>query len=68
MIAQSGKYDELLEAESGFSALVAAHDSSMELVEQSRQVEETEHSQSAAVLRKSEYLLFAPDPLERVRR
>ena len=30
--------------------------------------EETEHSQSAAVLKKSEYSLFAPDPLERVRR
>ncbi|XBI88118.1 hypothetical protein VPH35_026113 [Triticum aestivum] len=49
MIAQSGKFDELLEAGSGFSALVAAHDSSMELVEQSRQVEKTEHSQPAVV-------------------
>ncbi|SPT16941.1 unnamed protein product [Triticum aestivum] len=49
IIAQSGKFDELLEAGSGFSALVAAHDSSMELVEQSRQVEKTEHSQPAVV-------------------
>ena len=65
MIAQSGKYDELLEAESGFSALVAAHDSSMELVEQSR------HSQPAAVLRisslrsrsigKGEKMIIAPE-------
>ncbi|KAG1365236.1 hypothetical protein COCNU_12G002360 [Cocos nucifera] len=34
-IVQSGKYNELLESGSDFSALVAAHDSSMELVEQS---------------------------------
>ncbi|KAL6884691.1 hypothetical protein ACP4OV_010627 [Aristida adscensionis] len=33
MIVQSGKYDELLQAGSDFAALVAAHDSSMELVE-----------------------------------
>ncbi|XP_062210491.1 ABC transporter C family member 14-like [Phragmites australis] len=33
MIAQSGKYDELLRAGTDFAALVAAHDSSMELVE-----------------------------------
>jgi hypothetical protein len=51
MIVQSGKYDELLEAGADFSALVAAHDSSMELVEQGRQVEKTRHSQPAAVIR-----------------
>ncbi|WOL15825.1 hypothetical protein Cni_G24606 [Canna indica] len=34
-IVQSGKYDELLESGTDFAALVAAHDSSMELVEQS---------------------------------
>ncbi|XP_008800828.2 LOW QUALITY PROTEIN: ABC transporter C family member 14-like [Phoenix dactylifera] len=34
-IVQSGKYSELLESGSDFAALVAAHDSSMELVEQS---------------------------------
>lgn len=34
-IVQSGKYNELLESGSDFAALVAAHDSSMELVEQS---------------------------------
>lgn len=71
MIAQSGKYDELLEAGSGFAALVAAHDSSMELVEQSRQVEKTEHSQPPAVIRipslrsrsigKGEKMLVAPE-------
>ncbi|KAL5229212.1 hypothetical protein ABZP36_017477 [Zizania latifolia] len=33
MISQSGKYDELLRAGTDFAALVAAHDSSMELVE-----------------------------------
>ncbi|CAL4956742.1 unnamed protein product [Urochloa decumbens] len=33
MIVQSGKYDELLRPGSDFAALVAAHDSSMELVE-----------------------------------
>ncbi|KAF8674747.1 hypothetical protein HU200_048028 [Digitaria exilis] len=49
MIAQSGKYVELLQAGSDFAALVAAHDSSMEMVEQSRQVEKVEHSQLAAV-------------------
>nr|CAB3483987.1 unnamed protein product [Digitaria exilis] len=49
MIAQSGKYDELLQAPSDFAALVAAHDSSMEMVEQRRQVEKVEHSQPAAV-------------------
>ncbi|WVZ84039.1 hypothetical protein U9M48_031117, partial [Paspalum notatum var. saurae] len=51
MIAQSGKYDQLLEAGSDFAGLVAAHDSSMELVEQSRQVEKAEHSQPDAVVR-----------------
>ncbi|XP_047065452.1 ABC transporter C family member 14-like [Lolium rigidum] len=71
MIAQSGKYDELLEAGAGFSALVAAHDSSMELVEQGRQVEKTRHSQPAAVIRipslhsrsigKGEKLIVAPE-------
>lgn len=70
-IAQSGKYDELLEAGSDFAALVAAHDSSMELVEQSRQVEKTENSQPAAVVRipslrsrsigKGEKVVVAPD-------
>ncbi|OAY77163.1 ABC transporter C family member 14 [Ananas comosus] len=33
MIVQSGKYNELLQAGSDFASLVAAHDSSMELVE-----------------------------------
>ncbi|KAG8052292.1 hypothetical protein GUJ93_ZPchr0001g30160, partial [Zizania palustris] len=33
MISQSGKYDELLREGTDFAALVAAHDSSMELVE-----------------------------------
>jgi ATP-binding cassette subfamily C (CFTR/MRP) protein 1 len=33
MIVQSGKYSELLKAGTNFTALVAAHDSSMELVE-----------------------------------
>ncbi|OEL32798.1 ABC transporter C family member 14 [Dichanthelium oligosanthes] len=71
MIAQSGKYDELLEAGSDFAALVAAHDSSMELVEQSRQVEKAEHSQPAAVARipslrsrsigKGEKVIVAPE-------
>jgi ATP-binding cassette, subfamily C (CFTR/MRP), member 2 len=32
-VVQSGKYDELLQAGTDFAALVAAHDSSMELVE-----------------------------------
>ncbi|XP_062225217.1 ABC transporter C family member 4-like [Phragmites australis] len=71
MIMQSGKYDELLEAGSDFAALVAAHDSSMEQVDQSRQLEKTEHSQPAAVIRipslrsrsigKGEKLVVAPD-------
>ncbi|CAO2034161.1 unnamed protein product [Urochloa humidicola] len=51
MIAQSGKYDELLKAGSDFASLAAAHDSSMELMEQSQQAEKTEHSQPAAVVR-----------------
>lgn len=34
-IVQSGKYNELLQSGTDFAALVAAHDSSMELVEQS---------------------------------
>jgi len=49
MIAKSGKYDELLEAGSDFAALVAAHNSSMELVEQSHQVEKAERFEPAAV-------------------
>ncbi|KAM0850578.1 hypothetical protein ACQ4PT_052989 [Festuca glaucescens] len=71
MIVQSGKYDELLEAGAGFSALVAAHDSSMEMVEQGRQVEKTKHSQPAAVIRipslhsrsigKGEKVIVAPE-------
>ncbi|TVU00075.1 hypothetical protein EJB05_54519, partial [Eragrostis curvula] len=71
MIAQSGKYDDLLEAGSDFAALVTAHDSSMELVEQSRQVDKTEHSQPAAVVKtpslrsrsigKGEKVVVAPD-------
>jgi ATP-binding cassette, subfamily C (CFTR/MRP), member 1 len=51
MIAQSGKYDELIEADSDFADLVAAHDSSMELVEQRCQVEKPEHFQPTAVVR-----------------
>ncbi|CAL5035557.1 unnamed protein product [Urochloa decumbens] len=51
MIAQSGKYDELLQAGSDFASLAAAHDSSMELMEQSQQAEKIEHSQPAAVVR-----------------
>ncbi|KAJ1270320.1 hypothetical protein BS78_06G045000 [Paspalum vaginatum] len=71
MIAQSGKYDELLEAGSDFAGLVSAHDSSMELVEQSRQVEKAEHSRPDAVVRipslrsrsigKGEKVLIAPE-------
>ncbi|CAL5018225.1 unnamed protein product [Urochloa decumbens] len=51
MIAQSGKYDELLQAGSDFASLAAAHDSSMELMEQSQQAEKIEHSQPATVVR-----------------
>ncbi|ONM18776.1 ABC transporter C family member 14 [Zea mays] len=51
MIAQSGKYDELIEADSDFADLVAAHDSSMELVEQRCQVEKPEHFQPTTVVR-----------------
>jgi ATP-binding cassette, subfamily C (CFTR/MRP), member 2 len=36
-IVQSGKYNELLQSGTDFAALVAAHDSSMELVEHSSQ-------------------------------
>ncbi|KAK8448521.1 hypothetical protein SEVIR_7G027200v4 [Setaria viridis] len=71
MIAQSGKYDELLEAGSDFAALVSAHDSSMELVEQSRQVQDSERSQPVAVARipslrsrsigKGEKMVVAPE-------
>lgn len=35
MVVKSGKYNELLESSADFAALVAAHDSSMELVEHS---------------------------------
>jgi len=71
MIAQSGKYDELVEAGSDFAALVAAHDSSMELVEQRCQVEKPEHFQPTAVVRipslrsrsigKGEKVIVAPE-------
>lgn len=71
MIVQTGKYVELLGAGTDFAALVAAHDSSMELVEQSQQVTKTEHSQPAAVTRipslrsrsigKGEKVVVAPD-------
>ncbi|KAL6650385.1 hypothetical protein ACP70R_009310 [Stipagrostis hirtigluma subsp. patula] len=70
-IAQAGKYDELLEAGSDFAALVAAHDSSMELMEKSQQVEKTEHSQPASVVKipslrsrsigKGDKVVVAPD-------
>ncbi|XP_066311892.1 ABC transporter C family member 14-like [Miscanthus floridulus] len=42
MIVQSGKYDELLQAGTDFAALVAAHDSSMELVESAAPATERE--------------------------
>ncbi|RLM73469.1 ABC transporter C family member 14 [Panicum miliaceum] len=61
MIAQSGKYDELIEAGSDFASLVAAHDSSMELMEQSRQVEKTEHSLRSTSIGKGEKAVVAPD-------
>ncbi|KAK3145251.1 hypothetical protein QOZ80_4AG0326240 [Eleusine coracana subsp. coracana] len=71
MIVQSGKYVELLEVGSDFAALVAAHDSSMEVVEQSRQLNKSEDSQPAAVTRipslrsrsigKGEKVVVAPD-------
>uniref|UniRef100_A0A0D9W2Q2 ABC transporter C family member 13 n=1 Tax=Leersia perrieri TaxID=77586 RepID=A0A0D9W2Q2_9ORYZ len=71
MIVQSGKYNELLDANSDFLALVAAHDSSMELVDQSRQVVKSEHSHPKAVARisslrsrsigKGEKVLVTPD-------
>lgn len=48
-IAQSGKYDELIERGSDFAALVAAHDSSMELVESAAPV--TEKGEAPAVSR-----------------
>ncbi|KAG2597518.1 hypothetical protein PVAP13_5KG223200 [Panicum virgatum] len=41
-IVQSGKYDELLQPGSDFAALVAAHDSSMELVESAAPASERE--------------------------
>ncbi|KAG8083509.1 hypothetical protein GUJ93_ZPchr0015g7009 [Zizania palustris] len=69
MIVQSGKYDELLEVGSVFLALVAAHDSSMELVEQSQQIGKIEHSQPSTripslrsrSIGKGEKVLVAPD-------
>jgi ATP-binding cassette subfamily C (CFTR/MRP) protein 1 len=48
-IAQSGKYDELIQRGSDFAALVAAHDSSMELVESAAPV--TEKGDAPAVSR-----------------
>lgn len=42
MIVQAGKYDELLQAGTDFAALVAAHDSSMELVESAAPASERE--------------------------
>ncbi|KAJ1283803.1 hypothetical protein BS78_03G154600 [Paspalum vaginatum] len=42
MIVQSGRYDELLKPGSDFAALVAAHDSSMELVENAAPASERE--------------------------
>ncbi|KAG1326252.1 ABC transporter C family member 14 [Cocos nucifera] len=49
-IAQSGKYNELLNLGSDFAALVAAHDSSMELVEQSGSAgEHIEHHSKPSV-------------------
>ncbi|PUZ46363.1 hypothetical protein GQ55_7G069300 [Panicum hallii var. hallii] len=61
MIAQSGKYDELIEAGSDFASLVAAHDSSMELMEQSQPVEKTEHSLRSTSIGKGEKAVVAPD-------
>lgn len=49
-IVQSGRYDELLQSGSDFAALVAAHDSSMELVEQNS----TAHANQEQEPRKSE--------------
>ncbi|XP_010914443.1 ABC transporter C family member 14 [Elaeis guineensis] len=49
-IVQSGKYNELLKLGSDFAALVAAHDSAMELVEQSGSVgEHIEHHSKPSV-------------------
>jgi ATP-binding cassette subfamily C (CFTR/MRP) protein 1 len=48
-IVQSGKYDELIQRGSDFAALVAAHDSSMELVESAAPV--TEKGDAPAVSR-----------------
>ncbi|XP_038977801.1 ABC transporter C family member 14-like [Phoenix dactylifera] len=49
-IVQSGKYSELLNSGSDFAALVAAHDSSMELVEQSGSTgEHIEHQPKPSV-------------------
>jgi hypothetical protein len=61
MIAQSGKYDELIEAGSDFASFVAAHDSSMELMEQSQPVEKTEHSLRSTSIGKGEKAVVAPD-------
>ncbi|KAJ0976274.1 hypothetical protein J5N97_018239 [Dioscorea zingiberensis] len=46
MIAESGKYDELVGSGAEFMELVAAHESSMELVEHSANQESDENSQS----------------------
>ncbi|XP_073009640.1 ABC transporter C family member 14-like [Typha latifolia] len=48
MIVQSGKYNELLESGSDFAALVAAHNSSMELVEHAGSIENS-HTQPGQV-------------------
>ncbi|CAL9765942.1 unnamed protein product [Musa acuminata subsp. burmannicoides] len=50
-IVQSGKYDELLQPGTDFAALVAAHDSSMELVEQSSSAQDHHDHQPAALSR-----------------
>lgn len=48
-IAQSGKYDELIKRGSDFAALVAAHDSSMELVEGAGPVSEEPSGQQPSI-------------------
>ncbi|KAF5202715.1 ABC transporter ATP-binding protein/permease VMR1 [Thalictrum thalictroides] len=47
MIVQSGKYNDLLESGTDFGALVAAHDTSMELVEQSTNVNDGSEPQES---------------------
>lgn len=51
MIVQSGKYDELLQPGSDFAALVAAHDSSMELVESAAPKSESERERELPLSR-----------------